>query len=323
MLNEPHYPSKWSVAAVFAVIVLLMVGVFAWAFYFNFGTVKVSADRNFVLEVNGESHPCSTSCEVKLPPKIYDALATSEGHYEEKLVFDVTRWGTVEREISFQLIPFLKAIEVSEVPPDEPKAYFQTRGNRKALYVRNEEGERLVTEFESLKDPRVTVAGKTGVVTDSGRLFFVDLESGRKIQKFDETTEVRAASISDDGKRILLFISMNGGEVLWVWDNETSQVSPLNWYESSDLVQWDFGVSHRLFVVTNKLVDEAQSSVIEEVFQSVDQEKPVALYRYNLDSGKAQQVATFEEKKPVKLFRHTDRYFVEYEGGAVEELVVR
>lgn len=321
MLNEPHYPSKWSVAVVFIIILLLIGGVFAWAFYFNFGTVKLSGNRNFVVSVNGQEYSCVPNCEIFLPPAEYEFVAKSEGYYDQTFSLDVLRWDTHLRDLTFLLVPFLKT--VSELPSEsEENIYFKSDSGKKSLYMKSADGEKLVTAFESLKDPRIHHSGNLIVVLDSGRVFFVDVDTGRKTRRFDESVFVNDVLISDGGRRVLLFVTMKDQEFIWDWNNENNQLTTLTWYEPIEKIEWDLDVDHRIFVLTDKLFDPTQSTIIEKLTDD-ESKKTTGIFLYNLDSAEVRQISLFEEKSPEQLIRRGDQFFVEYEGGVFEELVVK
>lgn len=322
MLNEPHYPSKWSVLLVFLVILLSIVGVLAWAFYFNLGTIIVSSDRGFSLEVGGESYDCSDgTCELSFAPNIYELVARTNGYYDESFSLEVLRGQQVEKDLPFQLIPYLQSITAEELPPVEPnRAQLKPEGEGMGFYL----GERFVTAFETLSSPTVLAAGNTGLVVDRGRLFFVNLENGRKLRRFDDTITVNDVLLSDNGKKLLLFVQMQGIDQLWLWLNDSDELLPQPWSESADRVQWQPSVDHRIFVITDQLQDTSGNSIFAEFVGSVDQfEEEVALFSYNLDSAEAKKIADFEEQSPERLIRRGERYFVEFEDGELQELVVQ
>lgn len=321
MLEEPHYPSKWSVAIVFAVILILIIGVFAWAFYFNRGSLIIQGDRNFSLEVNGKEYACTTSCTVSLPPNIYEITARAEGYYEQRFSMQVSRWQATERHLSFELIPFLKPVSVQEIPePSLPDVRLEpAEGSKVWLTFQG----KTITTFESLQEPRVQAGGSLAVVLDKGRIFFVDLVSGRKIRRFDDTVLVRDALMSDNGNKVLLFVTTQQTDLLWLWIQETSEMITLGWYSPSSFIQWQSGKDHRFFVISDQLQGSQKGSLLEEVVESAKLTKFLTLFQYNLDTGKAEEIKVFDEKKPVKLHRRGERYFVEYEGGEYQELVVK
>lgn len=323
MLNEPHYPSKWSAAVVFGIILLLIGGIFSWAFYFNFGTLELISTRNFNAAVNGKTYSCLTRCDISLPPNSYDVLVQSEGHYDQSFTMNIVRWDTAQAEFAFQLVPYLKQSSLTEVPVEEPRASFRTESGSQVLYVTMETGDQAVTDFESLKEPVVRVSEKNAIVLDSGRAFFVDLLTGGKIRRFDDTVQISDALLSDRGNRVLFFVELQGNRFIWMWDNEENQLTPLPWYEPVEALEWEVDQDHRIFVVTDQLTDPSQSSLLDQLSESAGNAPKVnGLFFYNLDSGEARQVATFGSEKPT-LFRRGDLYFLKYQDGSIDELVVR
>jgi len=326
-LNEPHYPSKWSVALVFSVILLLIIGVFVWAFYVNLGTVIVSGDQSFSVKVNGDLHQCAEgSCEISLPPGFYDFTAQSDGYYEESFSLLVERWAEVNYPLRFVLVPFLEELAESDLPDQDKLPVRVNRTNGTIQFIREDAGvENIVTEFETLSDPQVRLGGNQALIVDKGRLFFVDLESGRKQRRFDNTVFVSDALVSDNGKRALLFVSMEGADLILLWFNQTSEMMPLQWYEKPEFVQWERGVDHRVYVISDQLQEKNNPSLFADLLQSTNLAEPEkSLFQVNVDTDEVKSIYTFSElKKPVRLMLRDERYFVEYEEGNVEELVVR
>ena len=328
MADEAQYPSKWTIAAVFTVIILMIVGVFAWAFWLNVGNIVVSADHSFTLDANGETHDCSgKSCSLSLPPKTYTMIAHSIGYYDETFTADVARWSDLEKAISFRVIPYLKSVTAQEVPPvDSQKIHFTKEQNGAMRLVLDQDSvQKVVTTFGSLKDPKVQMVGDLAVVTDEGRVFFVTVSDGRKLRRFDDSVTIHDALLSDDGKKILFFVKSNGVNALWLWFNEGNELTPLSWYAPPESVQWERSVNHRLFVISDELMPTEHSSDLEKVLGSVQtaRQQP-ALFQVNLDTNQVVQLASFDTSKvPSGLVRRGDRYFIDYTGGVFDELVVK
>ncbi|MDP2690825.1 MAG: hypothetical protein U1C97_03015 [Candidatus Gracilibacteria bacterium] len=319
MLNEPHYPSKWTVVMVFFIILLTISGIFVWVFFLNKGTIILQSDIGFVVELEGERIACETGqCQMKLTPQVYEAVASTDGYYDESFSFEVHRFVEDWKTLRFELIPYLKTITVTELP-SETLGLLDLRENGD-LYFQDA----LLTSFESLSDPILRSSSNQAVLIDQGRVFFVDLQTGRKIRRFDDTVMVQDVKISDDGKRVLLFVDLQGVPFIWLWMNETNELIPLSWYESPDRVQWELGQNYRVFVLSSQLNDESRTSQIDELIDSVNTDKKsLALYRFNLDTEKAQQVAEFPEKIPSALQRRNQQYFVQMDNELYQELVVQ
>lgn len=326
MFNEPHYPSKWTVVTVFSVLLLLIIGVFAWAFYFNLGTILVRSDRSFVLEGAAEAITCDqASCEMRLPPGSYDFIAHADGYYDESFRVVLERWTLAEKTLDFELIPFLQELQLSEIPEEDPlPVSLQFRSGKMQLISLENDEERILTDFESLREPLVRVGGNQIVVVDEGRLFFVDLESGRKLRRFDDSVYVNDAFVSDNGNRILLFVRMEDVDHLWLWFTESSELVPLLWYAPPSLLQWESDVEHRIYVITDQLQESDDPSLFADILDRAEiTVSTLQLFQYNLDTGEARSIRDFSGKVPTDLLHRGGRYFVQYEEGDFEELVVR
>ena len=330
MILEPHVPTKWKAIGVLSAILLLIVGIFVWVFAIHVGTVIVEADRGFTLKANGVSSDCSGArCELKLFPNNYDFVAHAEGSYDETFSARVERGRTIEKSLQFRLVPYLEEA-LSELPKADAAASSaslrrSSEGLMSLFFTPSGGEERLVTTFETLQDPKVRFGGNLLVIIDQGRLFFVDLDSGRKTRRFDESILVSDALVSDRGKRVLLFLNAEGRDQLWIWQVESSEIIPLPWYEEPSLVQWDLFGDHQLLVITDELLAGSES-VFDQILSTVPSQGSsgsLTLFLYHIDTGKADEVVVFSEELPMSLDRIQDRYFVALKGGQYRELVVR
>lgn len=322
MLNEPHYPSRWSVIAVFLTISLLIAGVFAWAFYFNFGTLVVNSDEAFLLDASGDTFACiGGDCEISLSPGQYNIVASQEGHYPEEFELTVARWEKIVKNIEFTLIPYLQATG-SENIPEEVSGDVYLRDSEETMDLMS--GDQLITSFDSLSAPVLQSGGTNAVIFDSGRLFFVDLETGRKTRRFDDTVDVRAARLSDNGEKVLLFVELDGLNFIWVWLNESDELLTYDVYAEPNLIQWEAGRDYRIFIISDQLTESEPGSVFEESVGLLGEgTSQMSLFRYNLDSGEILKIADLGDKEARRLIRRGDRYFIEYAGDRYEELVVK
>jgi len=186
------------------------------------------------------------------------------------------------------------------------------------------DGTQVVTSFDSLVEPELHTGNGLAMVVDQGRFFVVNLESGTKHRRFDETVRVNHALLSDNGEQVLLFVRFQSEQQLWLWDNERQELEPLNWYEDVSFIQWEIDVDHRFYVITDQLEEITEPSLFQEVIDtaSPDQDS-LALFQYNVDTGDSRQIIVFDDKKPLQLLRRGERYFVEYEDETLEELIVR
>ena len=293
----------------FFVIILLIAGVFGWAFWLNKGTLVVKSDREFRIELNGEIKICAQGlCEIKLTPREYSVVARSNGYYDETLAVDVSRWSISEKILNFELVPYLKDVSAADVPVDDVKPI----------------SKEVLSLFESLKDPMVKQAGNTALVLDQGRIFFVDLDTKRRVRRFDDTVQVNDARLSDDGDKVLLFVKMAGQDLLWIWKNSLSELTTFDWYEKSEFIQWAENKSHIFYIITDKLVDLEKKTILEDAAAIVEtQQNPLVLFKYNLDTDDAKKIEEFSGETPVSLLRRGDRFFVSYASGRYRELVVK
>lgn len=330
MLDDPHYPSSKSVAAVFFVIFLLMAGVFVWAFYLNYGTAVLSANQPFTVAVNGNDYDCSAKiCRIDLPPQSYEFVARSQGYYDQTFRLDLTRNREKNYVIDFELIPFLQDYSEKNLPLDPDIGYsFQPGEKKGVLNLVHMSDQALVTSFDSLKNPSLQIAGSLALVVDTGRVFFVNLADGSKLRRFDDSIEIVDAKLSDLGNRVLLFVRVeqNGSdaEQLWVWHQDTQELRPMSWYEPPERISWDIGVDHRILVITDQFHVQEKDSLMEQVLNTPGLAAPeLLLYRYNLDTDEKKLIEAIDVSLAKALIRRGERFFVEIGDQQVKELVVQ
>ncbi|MDP3975761.1 MAG: hypothetical protein Q8P95_02480 [bacterium] len=324
MLAEPHYPSKWSVVIVFLVIFLMIGGVFAWAFWLNFGTVHLSSDLAFLARVRGEEHYCPTRCDLELPPGTYSFEAVAEGYYPETFSLTLSLWGELSQQLTFRFVPVLQESPLASVPGAEILLFtFQRSGQDYHLYDLRDEEPRFVSSFQSLDSPKIHAAGNLAVVLDQGRIFFVHVGDGRKQRYFDDTVRILEALVSDGGERVLIFAEAKGLKQLWLWHEPSQELRPLSWYAEPGFVQWQAQAEHRLFVVSDQLQDQEGRSLAGDFVDAVSSEKVVktGLFSYNLDTEKALLLAELDQL-PRQLLRRGERYFVQVEEEQYRELQI-
>ncbi len=323
MLNETHYPSKWTVATFFLIIFLMIVGVFAWAFYFNLGTLKVIADREFQMFVNGETLDCQTgTCSISLPPESYIVNVKSEGYYSQEFLVQVPRFESFTKSIEFDLIPYLRASDKAFEDEEFSFAYrLEKKDEMTQLLAQNDD---LISSFESLNDPVFSFGAQQAAVVDEGRLFFVDLETGRKQRRFDDDIFVRAAKVAKDGIRTVLFVTVDDIDQVWMWFHDSQELFPMTWSFEADLFAWDIEKTQSAYLITKDLGGSEDESFLDDLLDVVDLETgSTALYRYNFDSDESQLIEVFDlNKTPKRLLRNGLEYFIEYEDSSVDQIVV-
>lgn len=324
MLNETHYPSKWSVAFVFLVIVLMIAGVFAWAFYFNLGTLIVTSSHPLQMIISGENVECvEKSCEISKVPGVYNVQVFSEGYYDQRFSVELGRFTTLRKEVNFQIVPYLQ--EYSDNLPKREATEIQLLVNDQTTELVNTLDSTSIASFESLKNPILDTAEMRSVIIDDGRMFVVDMESGRKLRRFGDLINVEAADINDKGTRTVFFAKLDPTlPSMWLWFHDADEMTPQTLLTNPDFFVWVEDSEHEAFLLSKTLVNGEEDSFIEEFLDGVDfSEQALALYRYNFDTASAQFISFFEEERqPKKLHSIAGRYFLEYVDQSIDELIV-
>ena len=317
----------WSVALVLFVILLMMAGVFSWAFYFNLGEVDFHADRSFSVTVNGDTTACSSSCTLSLPPGSYPVRAEAEGSYSQDLTILITRSETLDQPLTFHPVPYLRPISAEEVSPDEAATIqlIKASSGEQRLVSTDSSAPTPLATFESLVDPSLSCGRILCTIVDEGRVFIIDLLSRRKRRLFDDSVIVSSAQVSQNGQRALLFLELEGIDQVWVWYQQSSQIAPTSLQEPASRLVWFPDSDYEILALSQTLRDTTERSVIEDFVSSITEaEQTWSLYRYNLDTKSAQAIAEFTaDQIPLQLLHRQQRSFIEFADGEWQELVTR
>ena len=113
---------KRALALAILIIIIILGGIiyFFWGNLINHGTIIISGDAPFSVEVFGvESVYCETSpCEITQKIGAKSLIVEKEGYRSEFIDVDVKLWGTVETEVKFRIIPHLLS---ADAMPEEDK----------------------------------------------------------------------------------------------------------------------------------------------------------------------------------------------------------
>ena len=285
MIDEPHYPSKWTVVLVFFFLGLMIAGVFVWAFVLNRGTLLVSSDRAFQLDVGGQTLDCAQRCEVKLVPQVYQLGLSSVGYQDQVKEVQIERWREERVAVVFELEPYLEPIEARDIPDQESQwVELQPVGGQYEMHRLSDD--QVLASFETLERPIVHEGELYSFVQDQARLFVVDHEQSRRLRLFDESVSVKDVLVSDSGKRALFFIVQEGIESQWLWSAEGQELRLLEQSFPEGRVQWKPGVEHVVYVLTAESAEEA--GIMQEFLDTLDvSEKTYRLLEWNLDTGRS------------------------------------
>lgn len=321
MISEPHYPSKWTVVAVFFVLGAMIAGIFLWAFVVNKGTLVIVSDVSFVSEIDGEVQSCDSGrCEWTLTPRFYEVILNRDGYQEERREVIVDRWQEQELAVGFELEPYLVEFDQSDLP-EVSSQFVRLRPQNSGHVLEQLEGQRLITTFDTLELPRLIEGALYSFVLDTSRLFFIDHELGRRRRLFDETVEVLDLVTSASGARAVFFIRQDGLESIWQWQSDREELGLLNLPLMERFVQWKLQQSNVLYAVMPSDADDL--GLLDEVLETIQLgDISYSIFEVNLDTGSRELLIPLAA--PVGDFlRVNDRYFVEYEDGTMSEFVVR
>jgi len=321
MISEPHYPSKWTVVAVFFVLGAMIAGIFLWAFVLNKGTLVIVSEVPFISEIDGEVQSCESGrCEWTLTPRFYEVILTRVGYQEERLEVIVDRWKQQEISVDFELEPYLVEFRAGDLP-DVTSQFVQLRPQNSGHVLEDLDDQRVITTFDTLESPKLIEGALYSFVLDTSRLFFVDHDLGRRRRLFDETVEVLDLVTSASGSRAVLFIFQEGLESVWQWHSDREELDLLNLPLMAKFVQWKLQQSNVLYAIMPSDADDL--GLFDEVLETIQiGDISYSIFEVNLDTGS--RALLIPLAAPVKNFlRVNDRYFIEYEDGTMSEFVVR
>ncbi|MEK9133214.1 MAG: hypothetical protein AAB606_05950 [Patescibacteria group bacterium] len=110
-MNQPHQPSRKQAVVFFFLTLVLAIGVYAWVFFLNKGTLRINGAFPFKVQVSGITKTCDASpCEITLEPRNHTIILQKEGFFPDKIITEVKRWSTVDATASFKFIPVAKEL---------------------------------------------------------------------------------------------------------------------------------------------------------------------------------------------------------------------
>lgn len=323
MLDEPHYPSKWTVATVFFVLLLMMAGVFAWAFYFNLSSLVLRLEHPAVVMVNGESIPCEALvCQTKQVPGEYLIQAEADGYYPYSQSLLLERFQEQEVSIDFDIVPYL-APYTDPLPENDSSEYRLQRSADETLLVDLQNTS--VARFESLQDPSLQVENDLAVVLDQGRIFFVDLKTGKRQRRFNDEVEVQSAFLNPyDAVETLLFVRSDDADQRWLYEYASNTLQPLLIELTPELFVWRADLPDTAFLISSAVLGSQEDSFVEDLFDLASTEdSTLKLYQYDFGTESATLLLEFQGSiLPRQLLRRDARYFLQFSDDSWQELIV-
>ncbi len=274
---------------------------FFWGNIINRGTIKITGDAPFEVEVYGLSKEnCATSpCSIKTKSGYKDLVFRKDGFRAIITSSTIKLWRTVEIPLAFDIIPQVE--ETDAIPDPQQKNKFDLimdRGNnmQKLVNKSNISGTadamayfpKPITEFK-------IIGGKnSALILDLNSLnnpaYIVNFET-QKREELDQKglADMEEGSWSNDGKYLLF--SKSDSANLWLLNATTKNVTQLQLSTGINQVSWSY--SDNLVFVS----EQAYSSVRENEINLLNTktESGLTFGIYKAASDKYERIGNFSE----------------------------
>jgi hypothetical protein len=243
---------------------LLCFGVIFWTFVIDKGTLVLTGDSNYEVEISGarlkvpQNINCAADpCEVKLLSGTYSVIATKDGYFNEGFSATVKRRNNTEKEIDFDYVPTLS----TEIDVENVNHLFATEELESDLsFVMDEtynkqklmRGEEVLAYFDRELQNPASYESRTGrfvLAADQGEdettLYLVDTEESSR-SLLGDLSKLTMAKWSLDDEKLLLA----EGNILWIV--ETSEATFEEWAFEFDLEKAVWGAGQKIYFATNK-----------------------------------------------------------------------
>ncbi len=256
-----------------AITFLLCIGVVLWTFVLDKGTLTISGDPSYSVEISGprlkvsEKKDClSNPCLVRLPSGSYEVSLSKSGYYPEELTATIKRQGSTAISVDFEYVPtldlsgnyedLLELFEPHEVNSDFTFEMDETYKKQRLTYTDPNTGDALIWAYfdRELEDPVAFASPslKFALVLDQGAedqsLYLID---GTEFSRSYLGSLAGVANIEwslDDAWALVRTIGDEGG--LWIVETETAEFKEWPFEFSLEKTVW--GNEDELFFATDQ-----------------------------------------------------------------------
>lgn len=284
---------------ILALAILGAVVFFFWGNIINRGTIKITGDAPFNVEVYGLSkEECSSSpCFVKTKSGYKDLVFRKDGFRSIVTSSTIKLWRTVEIPLAFDIIPQVE--ETDAIPDPQQKNEFDLildRGNnmQKLVNKSNISAETLAYFPKPITEFKIIGGKNSALILDLNSLnnpaYIVNFET-QKREELDQKdlADMEDGSWSNDGK-YLVFSKSNSAN-LWSLNATTKAVSRLQLTTGINQVSWSYN-DNLVFVS-----EQSYSSVGENEINllNTETENGLTFGIYKAASDKYERIGNFSE----------------------------
>ncbi len=165
------------VAVLIGTIILFAVIYFVWNVFINKGTLKISAETPFTVEIfDGETFTCDESpCEIKQKPGLKTLQISKEGFLSQIKTIDFKRWSTEEINLIFELEPYIEKIENFPAEQETPdyEMVFDEEKNMQKLVNKNDELSHALAYFpRSINADKIFGGDSAALIITTGKTIY-------------------------------------------------------------------------------------------------------------------------------------------------------
>ena len=301
--------------SVLGIIILGFVFWFIWGNYLDKGTVLITAQEPFSVEITqGGFVDCPTSpCEIKIKSGPQSLLIKKEGFKSKLVDLDVMRWETVTANVDLEVVPYV--VETDIYPEVQKKnyelVYNQQNGSFK-LVDSNDANKRDIVYFQKeIKSPKIFGSEKAVLIIDESAPIFtayrINLETKERVKVEDQNLiiTIRSGEWSFSGD-YFAFTAADSNNI-WLLNKENN-ISALDL--TADIKQTAWTYNDKLIFATKQKVEAGKISAEESEKYSIGIYYPVEKnYALLMD------LSTITEQAPINLISLTSGNEVYFQAG--------
>lgn len=223
-----------------ATVVVLAILLFAWGAFINKGTLKITGDAPFTVEVfNGKTFTCKLSpCEIRIKGGITDLVIRKEGYESILTDAQIKFLRTVDLEVDFQISPQISRAQAipEEKNHSEYKLIFDENTQMQGLIKSGDERKEIIVYFpKTLKKAKIYGSENFALVAGENT-YKVDIKNKIR-QKITLIKNIENGKWSEDGQYFIF--SKKDTDNLWLLDG--AQIKQLEIMTGILQTAWVYG----------------------------------------------------------------------------------
>lgn len=234
-------------SGVIVVMVLAALFYFVWSNYIGRGTVIISADAPYVVEIfGGEQYICETDlCEITTSDGLVNLIIAKEGFSTLVKEVDVPLFGSIELPVEFEIVPTISKVEsipAKASPPDYEIIFDQDTGFYKLVRSGDQAQRTLVFFPKEIKKPLIFGSDKSALVIDRvatpSAIYRIDLVAKEKTRLSGVDFSGIEEGLWSPNGQYFLFTKADSNEYFIL--NFHGKIETLGIFKNTSRVAWSY-----------------------------------------------------------------------------------